>query len=163
LRIGGRCNIRDRWRIGVRRVGDSNGVAGWIGEPDGLVFHGLPLLEVVFEAVFVFEVAEGDEEEFADESEVGGGAGRDAVLGDGLKQLAENEIDVGGGHVLAGDGRGELGAEQIGFDDLAFGAGVEDAERRVICLAQHAAGAAVSELELAERALVGGNAGTGLL
>ena len=78
-------------------MGDGNGVAGWIGEPDGLVFHGLPLLEVVFEAVFVFEVAERDEEEFADESEGGGGAGRDAVLGDGLKELAQNEIDIRGG------------------------------------------------------------------
>ena len=144
-------------------MGDGNGVAGWVRELDGLVLHGLPGLEAVFEFVFVFEIAERDEEEFADESEGGGGAGSDAVLGDGLKQLAENEIDVRGGHVLAGDGGGELGAEQIGFDDLAFGAGVEDAERRVICLAQHAAGAAVSELELAERALVGGNTGTGLL
>ena len=52
---------------------------------DSLVLHGLPGLEAVFEFVFVFEIAERDEEEFADESEGGGGAGRDAVLGDGLE------------------------------------------------------------------------------
>jgi hypothetical protein len=44
----------------VGRAGDSNGVARWIGELDGLVFHGLPGLEAVFEFVFVFEIAEGD-------------------------------------------------------------------------------------------------------
>lgn len=136
---------------------------GGIGEVDGTVFHLLPGLEVVFESVFLLQVAERGEEKFADEGKVRGVAGRDAVLGDGFEELAENEIDVRGGHELTGDGRGQLGTEAVRFDNLALGTSVEDAESRVVFLTQHAASAAVGELELAERGFICGNAGTGLL
>ena len=93
--------------------------------------------------------------------EVGGIAGRDTVLGDGFVEFAEGEVDVRGGHEPAGEGGSELGAEAVGFRDLALGASVEKAERRVIVLAEHATGAAIGERELAERGIVGGDAGTG--
>jgi hypothetical protein len=55
-----------------------------------------------------------------------------------LEQLAEDEVDVGGGHEAAGERGGELRAEAIGFEKLALGTSVENAERRVVRLAQHA-------------------------
>jgi len=154
----GPYNIEGRIR-GGRGVGNDGG----IGKGDGFVLHLFPGFKLVFEVVFLFEVAKGDEKEFADEGEGGCVARRDAILGDGLEELAENEIDVCGSHEWTGNRRGELGAEKIGFDDLALGAGVEDAQRRMISPAKHAASAAVSELELAEAGLVDGNEGTGFL
>jgi len=122
--------------------------------------HFFPLFIIVAKIEFVLAFVEGEKQEFADEGEVGGIAGRDAVLGDGFVEFAEGEVDVRGGHEPAGEGGSELGAEAVGFRDLALGASVEKAERRVIVLAEHATGAAIGERELAERGIVGGDAGT---
>jgi hypothetical protein len=95
------------------------------------------------------------EQEVADVSEDGGVAGRDAVLGEGGEEFAENEVDVRGGQEVAGERSRELGAESLGFEELLFLAGVEKAEGGVVLIAQHAALAAVGERELAEMGIAG--------
>jgi hypothetical protein len=59
-------------------------------------------------------------------------------------------VDVGSGHEIAGDGFGKFCAETIGFCELGFSAGVEEAEARVAGMAKHAAATAVSKGKLAE-------------
>jgi len=134
----------------------------WIGKRLGIQVHFFPHFRIILKTDFVLKFVEGEEQELANEGEVAGVAGRDAVLGDGLKEFAEDEVDVRGGHETAGESGGELGAEAVRFDDLALGASVEDAERRMMVLAEHATDAAVGERELAERGIVDGDAGTGL-
>ena len=134
--------------------------SGRIRKSDGFVLHVLPGLELVLEAVFILEMVEGLEQELGDESEVRGDARLDAVLRDGFEELAEDEVDVGGGHEAAGERGGKFRAELIGFEKLTLGAGVKNAERRMVRLAQHAAGAAVGEPKLAEAGFIAGNAGT---
>ena len=141
----------------------SEGGGRRIGKRLGLQAHLFPLFKIVLKTEFALDFVKGEEQELADEGEVGGVAGRDAVLGDGLEEFAEHEVDVCGGHQSAGKRSGELGAEPVGFDNLALSAGVENAERRVIVLAEHATGAVVSKRELTERGFVGGDAGTRLL
>src|SRR5258708_23199967 len=134
----------------------------WIGQRLGIEVHFFPNCSIILKSDCVLKFVEGEEQELANEGEVAGVAGRDAVLGDGLKEFAEDEVDVRGGHESAGESGGELGAEAVRFDDLALGASVEDAERRMIVLAEHATDAAVGERELAERGIVDCDAGTGL-
>ena len=67
----------------------------------------------------------------------------------GGEQFAEDEVDVGGGHELAGDGGGDLGTEALGFKKLHLVTGVEEEERGVAVVAEHATTAAVGSLELA--------------
>src|SRR5213082_3557981 len=133
---------------------------GRFGKGDGVALHGFPGFVLVLEAVFGLELVERLEQELGDEGEVGGDARRDAVLRDGFEQFAEDEVDVGGGHEAAGERGGELRAEAIGFEKLTLGAGVENAERGMIRLAQHAAEASVGERELAEGRFIEGGAGT---
>jgi len=140
----------------------AEGEGRWIGKRLGIQVHFFPNFRIILKTDFVLKFVEGEEQELADEGEVAGVAGRDAVLGDGLKEFAEDEVDVRGGHETAGESGGELGAEAVRFDDFALGASVEDAERRMIVLAEHATDAAVGERELAERGIVDGDAGTGL-
>lgn len=138
--------------------GDGRG----IGERDGVPAHSFPSLKIVLKTEFALEFVEGAEQEFADEGEIGGVAGRDAVLGDSLEEFAEGEVNVRGGHESASESGSEFGAKAIRFHDLALGASVENAERRMIVLAKHATGAAIGERELTERGFVGGDAGTGM-
>lgn len=91
----------------------------------------------------------GVEHELAEVGEDGGGAWRDAVLGGGGEEFAENEVDVGGGHKLAGEGGGEFGANTLGLQKLHFIVGVEEAERGMGVVTEHATAAAVRSLELA--------------
>jgi hypothetical protein len=121
--------------------GDDRG----IGERDGVPAHSFPSLKIVLKTEFALEFVEGAEQEFADEGEVGGVAGRDAVLGDSLEEFAEGEVDVRSGHEPASESGSEFGAKAIRFHDLALGASMENAERRMIVLAKHATGAAVGE------------------
>jgi hypothetical protein len=144
---------------GQRFLARRNGF-GRIRKVDGVTLHGFPGFVFVLEAVFVFELVEGLKQELGDKGEIRGDTRRDAVLGDGLEELAEDEIDVGGGHEAAGERSGELRAETIGFEKLALGASVKNAERRMVRLAQHAAEAAVGERELAEAGFIAGDAGT---
>jgi hypothetical protein len=137
--------------------GDGRG----IGERDGVTAHSFPSLKIVLKTEFALEFVEGAEQEFADEGEVGGVAGRDAVLGDSLEEFAKGEVDVRGGHESASESGREFGAKAIRFHELALGASGENAERRMIVLAKHATGAAVGERELTERGFVGRDAGTG--
>jgi hypothetical protein len=139
--------------------GDGRG----IGERDGVPAHFFPSLKIVLKIEFALELVEGAEQEFADEGEVSGVAGRDAVLGDSLEEFAEGEVDVRGGHESASESGSEFGAKAIRFHDLALGASMENAERRMIVLAKHATGAAVGERELTERGFVGRDTGTGML
>ena len=77
---------------------------------------------------------------------------------DSLVEPAQGEIDVGSGHEFAGKCGGEFGAKAVGFEELALGAGVESAKRRMIGLTEHAASAAIGKRELAKG---GFEAGTG--
>jgi len=140
----------------------AEGEGRWIGKRLGIQVHFFPNFRIILKTDFVLKFVEGEEQELADEGEVAGVAGRDAVLGDGLEEFAEDEIDVRCGHETAGGSGGELGAEAVRFDNLALSASVEDAERRVVMLAEHTTSAAVGERELAERGIVDGDAGTGL-
>lgn len=149
----GICGGGQRFRAG------RNGF-GRIGKVDGLALHGFPGFVFVLEAVFVLEVIERLEQELGDEGEVRGNARLDAVLGDGLEELAEDEVDVGGGHETVGERSGKLRAKMIGFEKLALGASVKNAERRMVRLAQHATSAAVGKPKLAEAGFVVGDAGT---
>ena len=130
-------------------------------ERSGVTLHLDPLLKLVFEFEFVFELVQREKQEFADEGQVGSAAWRDTILRDGLIELAEGEIDIRGGHEPPRESGGELGAESVGFDNLALGAGVEDTKRRMIGLAEHATGAAIGERELTKSGFVGGDTGTG--
>ncbi len=131
----------------------------WVGETLGLHIHFDPMLMGVGHIELGLEFVKGEEQKFADEGQVGGIAGWDAVLGDGFEEFAEDEIDVRGGHEPAGKRGGKFGAEAIRFDDLPLGTSVENTEGGMILLAEHAARAAVGERELAERGFVGGDAG----
>jgi hypothetical protein len=71
------------------------GAGRWMGESDGVRAHLFPSLKIVLKAEFLLEFAEREEEELADEGQIGGGAGRDAVVGDGPEEFAEGEIDEG--------------------------------------------------------------------
>lgn len=101
---------------------------GGIGERDGAIEHLFPSLEFIVKVVFVLDITEGVEQKVADVSEDGGVAGRDAVLGKGGEEFAEDEVDVGGGQEVAGERSGKLGAEALGFKELLFLTGVEKAE-----------------------------------
>jgi hypothetical protein len=87
------------------------------------------------------------EHELTDVGENGSVAGRDAVLGGGGEEFAEDKVDVGGGHELAGERSGEFSAETVGFQELQLISGVEETECRVVA-AEHAATATVGGLEL---------------
>jgi len=107
---------------------------------------------------FILDFRDGVEKELAEVSEDGGVAHRETVLGDGGEELAEDVVDVDGGEVFAGGRRGDLPAELLGFQELALGEGMEDAESGVALLAEHAAFASVGELEPAEMGMIGGGA-----
>src|SRR6266566_3378560 len=93
-----------------------------IRERLGLQIHFLPLFKTVAESEFALEFVEREEQEFADEGQVGGIAGRDAVLGDGFVKFAEGEVDVRSSHEAASESGSEFGAEAVGFRDLALSA-----------------------------------------
>ena len=101
------------------------------------------------------------EQELADVGEEGGVASRKAVLCDGGEELAEDEVDIGGGEEVAGEGGRDFRANLMRFEELPLGAGVEGAEPRMV-VAEHAAAAAVGEVELAERGFDFGNEGAGV-
>ena len=90
----------------------------------------------------------------ANVSEDGGVAGRDTILREGGEEFAEDEVDVRGGQEVAGERSRELGAEAMGFEELLFLASVEEAESGMVLLTQHAALAAIGEMELAEMGIV---------
>jgi hypothetical protein len=58
-------------------------------------------------------------------------------------------MNVSGGREVAGE-EGEFGGEMMGFDELVFLTGMEEAEGGMILGAKHAAEAPVGEGELAE-------------
>jgi hypothetical protein len=133
----------------VFRRGGGVGEGGRRGEGGGFVEGFGPLLEFVGEGEFFFDVREGGEQDLAEVGECGGFAEGDAVLGDGDEQFAEDVVDVGGGEEIALEGGGDLFAQALGFEELQFFAGVEDAEVGMGGGAEHAAGTAVGEVELA--------------
>jgi hypothetical protein len=106
----------------------------------------------------VLHNGDGLEEKLAHEGESGGVAGWKAVLSDGGEEFSEDMIDVGDGEIFTGRRFGKEGADGLGFENLALGAGMEDAQIGVILAAQHAAFASVGELKLAEMRMIGGGA-----
>src|SRR5258708_21710822 len=100
----------------------------WIGKRLGIQVHFFPHFRIILKTDFVLKFVEGEEQELANEGEVAGVAGRDAVLGDGLKEFAEDEVDVRGGHESAGGSGGELGAQAVRFQGFALGGRLGGAE-----------------------------------
>ncbi len=163
--LGGAGRIKDGGIGGIRRQRDGGGGrfgdwrgggggygcghGGGTGKRGGFCQHSVPRLVFVYEGVFLFDARERVEHELADVGEDGGVAGWDAVLGQGGEEFAEDEVDVGGGHEITADGGGDLGTEALGFEELHFVAGVEEAKSGVAVVAEHAATASVGSLELA--------------
>src|SRR5260370_1395602 len=79
--------------------------------------------------------------------EAGGVGSGETVLGEGSEELAENVVNVDGGEVFAGGRSGDLPAQLVGFDELALGAGMENAKSGMILVPEHAALAAVGKRE----------------
>ena len=98
---------------------------------------------------FVFDGARGLQEELADVGHERGVARRDAVLGDGGVELAEDGVYVGGGEKFAGGSGGQEFADAFGFEELAVFARVMDAVVGMVRGTGHAAVTAVGETELA--------------
>ena len=94
---------------------------------------------------FAFDLGHGLKQKLAQVSESVGSSVRDAFVGEGVEDLAQDVVYVDSGDVLAGDG-GELCGQVVGFADLLLFLGVEGAQRRVISFAKHAAAAAVGDL-----------------
>jgi hypothetical protein len=128
------------------------GRRGWsgVGKSGGIGKHVLPLFKLVVEFVFLSDAGDGVEEELADVGEQSSVADRNAVLRDGSEELAEDEVDIGGGQEVTGDGGRDFRANLMGFEELLLGASVKRTELGMIA-AEHAATAAVGEGELAER------------
>jgi len=131
------------------------GEGGRSGEGGGGVEDFVPVGEFVVERELLFDVGEAREHDLAHVGEGESFADGDAVLGDGDEEFAEDVVDVGGGEEAAVEGRGDFVAEALGLDELKFLAGVEGAERGMGRVAQHAAVAAVGELELAAECVGG--------
>ena len=125
------------------------------------MLHFFPLVEAVLESEFGFDVFDGTEQGAADAGEGVGIADGNAILGDGDVEAAHGVVDVSGGHEVAGEGFTKFSAEALGFEELGFGACVEDAKARVPGMAKHAAAATVLKWELAEVGFVAGVADTG--
>jgi len=93
----------------------------------------------------VFDAGDGLEEELAEVGKGGRSLVRDALFGESGEDFAEDVVYVRDSVELAGKGS-ELSGELVRFEKLLFFASVEDAERGMVFLAKHAAGAAVGEL-----------------
>jgi hypothetical protein len=127
------------------------------------LLHSFPSVELVAERVLFFDAGNGVEHKLADVGEDGSVAGRDAALGQGNEEFAEDIVDIGGGHESTGDGGGDFGAEALGFEELHLVVGVEKAKRGVALVTEHAAFAAVGELKLAKMRIVGSGTFSGHL
>jgi len=101
---------------------------------------------------------DGVEEELAHEGEIGSVTWRETVLRDGREKFAKNVIDVDSGEEFTGGGFGNGSADGFGFEELTLRTSMEQAEGRVFVVAQHAALAAVGEMELAEMRIIGSGA-----
>jgi hypothetical protein len=91
-----------------------------------------------------------------------GVANGNAVGGDKLEKLADDVLDVGDGFEVAGE-RGEFIADVVEFEELPLLASVEETERRMRGMTEHAALAAVGEGKLTESRFVGSGARARLL
>ena len=107
------------------------------------------MVEFVGEREFFFYVGEAREQDLAEVGEGSGFARRDAVLGDGGEEFAEDVVDVGGGEEIAVEGGGNFVAETLGLEELELLPGVEGTEEGMSRGAQHAAEAAVGKVKLA--------------
>ncbi len=94
---------------------------------------------------FAFDAGYGLKEELAEVAKGVGRLMRDTLFGERGEDLAEDVVYVGDRIELAGKGS-KFGSELVGFEELLFFAGVEDAESGMALLAEHAARAAIGEL-----------------
>jgi hypothetical protein len=127
------------------QIGEGRGIGEWGGVVEDL----LPVVEFVGEREFFFYVGEAREHNLAEIGEDGGFARRDAVLGNGGEEFAEDVVDVGGGEEIAVERSGNFVAETLGLEELELLPGVEGTEDGMSRGAQHAAEAAVGEVKLA--------------
>jgi hypothetical protein len=140
-----------RGRIGGGGLG---GEIGRVGEGEGVVEHAGPGVVVVMEFGFGFDGGDGVEEYPGDTGEDSGVAGRDAVLGEGGEDFAEDVVDVGGGVKVPGERGGKLGAEAAAFEELLLIAGMKETQAGAAD-AQHTAAAAIGKGKAAEVGLCG--------
>ncbi len=115
-------------------------------EGKGIADHGVVGTGMLHGSIyFVFDCGYRLEQELAEIAKRGSGLVRDAFLGEGGEDFAEDVVYVGDGVELAGKGS-ELGGELVRFEKLLLFAGVMNAERGMVLFAKHAAGAAIGEL-----------------
>lgn len=161
---GGRFNIDGlswgwgwRWRDGRelgrglgRRALAAAGLLEIVG--DGV----LPGVVAKGGDVLILGEMEGLDERLAEKGKSGGGFGFDLALGDGGEKTAQGETQVSGGHVVAGEEKGDVLAGSLAGKGLRFFAGVEGAEIRMAVAARKAALAAIGERESTQgRAVLG--------
>jgi hypothetical protein len=128
----------------------------WVGGADGF----LPGADAAMNEIgFVADVFLAAEKELGEVGERTGAAGGNAAGGDKLEELANDMIDIGGAE-LAGDGR-EFLSDFVQLEELLLFASVDEAERGMGVVAEHAALAAIGERELTEFGLIDGVSGTG--
>jgi hypothetical protein len=144
------------WRSG--NAGRVGGKSGRIGRVQDIVDELTPGVCAAGVDDLVLRDGDGVEEKLAHESESGGVAGRKTVLGDGGEEFSEDVIDVDSSKEFTGRRLGDVGADGFGLEKLALDASMEQAERGVAVLAEHAAFAAVGEMELAKMRMIGGGA-----
>jgi len=106
----------------------------------------------------VLRQGDGVEKELAHEGEIGGVTGRKTVLRDSGKELSKDVVDVYSGKEFTGGRFGNGGADGFRLEKLTLRTSMEQAEGRVFVVAQHAALAAVGEMELAEMRIIGSGA-----
>jgi hypothetical protein len=154
--------LRTRGRgLAVKRFGQRCGSGARHGRVD-LAKDFLPALIVLRANGFLLDASLAVEKKLGQIGQEPSVANGDAVGGDKLEELADDVLDVGGGLEVAGE-RGELIADVVQFEQLLLLAGVEEAERRMRSMTEHATLAAVGERELAESGFVGSGARARLL
>ena len=131
---------------------------GWVDFAKDL----FPALIVLRANGFLLDSALAVEKKLGQIGQEPGIANGNAVGGDQLEELADDVLDVSGGLEVASE-RGEFIADVVQFEELLLLAGVEEAERRMRSVTEHATLAAVGERKLAESGFVGCGARTRLL
>ena len=136
----------------MKRLGQRRRSGAGHGRVD-LVKDLLPALIVLRANGFLFDSALPVEKKLGQIGQEPGVTNGNAVGSDKLEELTDDVLDVRGGFEVAGE-RGELFADVVEFEELLLLAGVEEAERRMRSMTEHATLAAVGERKLAESGFV---------
>jgi hypothetical protein len=107
----------------------------------------LPRSSAVRADIFILGQVEALDERLADKAERGSGFGFDVALSDGGEEASQSETYVAGGHIVAGEKKGDVFASFLASESLRFLAGVERTEMRMAVAARSTAAAAIGERE----------------